>query len=234
MPSLDDFPITRKWAARFPDRLQLYSLPTANGQKVSMLLEELQLPYEPHRVEFVNNDQHSDAFLSLNPNGKIPAIIDPNGPDGQTVALFESGAILLYLADKTGRFIPQDPAGRWETVQWLMWQMGGLGPMFGQYGHFKKFAADKITDPYPRQRYQDESRRLLSVLDQRLADRSFIMGEELTIADFAVAPWVRFVISSYEGREDLGFDQLQRVPGYIENFFARPAIKRGRQIPKRG
>jgi GSH-dependent disulfide-bond oxidoreductase len=178
MTDLSAFPITQKWPAQHPDRLQLYSLPTPNGVKVSILLEELGLPYEPHLVRFDANDQLSPEFLSLNPNNKIPAILDPQGPGGQPLALFESGAILVYLAEKTGRLMPADPAARYETLQWVMFQMGGIGPMFGQLGFFHKFAGKDYEDKRPRDRYVAESRRLLGVLEQRLAGRAWIMGDD--------------------------------------------------------
>src|ERR1700681_4919111 len=186
MPSLASFPIASRWPAQHPDRLQLYSLPTPNGVKISIMLEEIGLPYEPHTIDFNKGDQKTAEFLSLNPNGKIPAIIDPNGPGGQPLGLFESGAILLYLADKARAFIPQDAAGRYETLQWLMFQMGGVGPMFGQVGFFHRFAGKEFEDKGPRDRYVAESRRLLAVLDQRLRGRAWIMGEQYTIADIAI------------------------------------------------
>lgn len=194
MNQLAHFPITQKWPAQHPDRLQLYSLPTPNGVKVSIMLEETGLAYEPHLVSFDKNDQLSPAFLSLNPNNKIPAIIDPNGPDGKPIALFESGAILIYLAEKTGQFMPADPIARYETIQWLMFQMGGIGPMFGQVGFFHKFAGRTYDDKRPRDRYVAESQRLLAVLEQRLEQGPWLMGDSYTIADIATFPWVRNLI----------------------------------------
>ena len=185
MTDLSAFAITRKWPAQHPDRIQLYSLPTPNGVKVSIMLEETGLPYEAHLVSFQNNDQLSPEFLSLNPNNKIPAIIDPEGPGGKALPLFESGAILLYLAEKSGKFIPDDPAARYETIQWLMFQMGGIGPMFGQLGFFHKFAGKDYEDKRPRDRYVTESKRLLDVLDRRLSGRNWVMGNDYTIADMA-------------------------------------------------
>jgi GST-like protein len=168
--TLSDFPITRKWPARHPDRIQLYSLPTPNGVKISIMLEETGLPYEPHLVRFDSNDQLSPEFLSLNPNNKIPAIIDPQGPGGMALPLFESGAILLYLGEKSGQLLGgTDPAQRWQVVQWLMFQMGGIGPMFGQVGFFHKFAGKDYEDKRPRDRYLAESKRLLAVLDTQRA-----------------------------------------------------------------
>jgi len=233
MPTLSDHPITRKWPAAYPDRLQLYSLPTPNGVKVSILLEETGLPYEPHLVNFGNNDQHSPAFLSLNPNNKIPAILDPNGPGGEPLALFESGAILVYLAEKTGRFLPADPARRYETLQWLMFQVGGIGPMFGQLGFFNKYAGKDWEDKRPRDRYVAETRRLLAVLEQRLAGRDWLMGDEYTIADIATFPWVRNLVGYYEAGELVGFKDFPNVDSALQAFLARPAVIRGLGIPRR-
>src|SRR6201987_4525318 len=192
--ALAAFPITRKWPAQHPDRIQLFSLPTPNGVKVSVMLEETGLPYEPHLVSFDTNDQLSPEFLSLNPNNKIPAIIDPNGPDGEPLPLFESGAILIYLADKTGQLMSQRASVRYETIQWVMFQMGGIGPMFGQVGFFHKFAGKEYADKRPRDRYVADAQRLLRVLDLRLEGRSWLMGNAYTIADMAVFPWVRNLV----------------------------------------
>ena len=233
MTDLASFPITRKWPALLPDRLQLYSLPTPNGVKVSIMLEESGLPYEVHLVSFETQDQMSPEFLSLSPNNKIPAILDPNGPGGQPLALFESGAILMYLAEKTGLFIPQDAAGRYETIQWLMFQMGGIGPMFGQLGFFSKFAGKDYEDKRPRDRYAAEARRLLGVLDQRLKGRAWIMGDAYTIADIATFPWVRNLIGFYEAGELVGIDDFAQVTRVLAAFVARPAVVKGLEIPKR-
>ncbi|WP_235445443.1 glutathione S-transferase N-terminal domain-containing protein [Gulbenkiania mobilis] len=231
MTDLSAFPITRKWPARHPDRLQLYSLPTPNGVKVSIMLEETGLPYEAHRVSFDTGDQLTPEFLSLNPNNKIPAILDPDGPGGRPLALFESGAILLYLADKTGRFLPEEPAARYETLQWLMFQMGGVGPMFGQLGFFHKFAGKAYEDKRPRDRYVAESRRLLSVLEGRLKGRDWIMGRDYTIADIAILPWVRNLVGFYEAGDLVGFDDFAEVRRVLDAFVARPAVARGLEIP---
>lgn len=231
MSSLDSFAITRKWPARHPDRIQLYSLPTPNGVKVSILLEELGLPYEPHRVSFDSQDQFSPEFLSLSPNNKIPAILDPNGPDGKPLALFESGAILVYLASKTGQFIPADTAGRYETLQWVMFQMGGIGPMFGQLGFFHKFAGKDYEDKRPRDRYVAESKRLLGVLDKRLDGRDWIMGDQYTIADIAILPWVRNLVGFYGAGKLVDFAQFKNVARVLEAFAARPAVVKGLTIP---
>jgi len=233
MTTLADFPITRKWPAQHPDWLQLYSLPTPNGVKVSIMLEETGLPYEPHLVSFETNDQLSPEFLSLNPNNKIPAILDPNGPGGQPLALFESGAILIYLAEKTGKFLPTDPAARYETLQWLMFQMGGIGPMFGQLGFFHKFAGKDYEDKRPRDRYVAETKRLLKVLDQRLAGRDWIMGKEYTIADIATFGWVRNLVGFYEAGELVGIQDFPNVTRVLAAFVARPAVAKGLNIPKR-
>ncbi|GLU38277.1 glutathione S-transferase N-terminal domain-containing protein [Pseudomonas sp. NBRC 100443] len=234
MPSLADFPITRKWPATRPDVLQLYSLPTPNGVKVSIMLEETGLAYEPHLVSFERNDQFSPEFLSLNPNNKIPAILDPNGPGGQPLALFESGAILIYLAEKTGQLLPKDPARRYEAIQWLMFQMGGIGPMFGQLGFFNKFAGREIEDKRPLNRYVEESRRLLGVLDQRLEGRDWVMGQEYGIADIAIFPWVRNLVGFYEAGDLVQFERFGNVKRVLEAFLARPAVQRGLGIPQRG
>ena len=234
MADISAFPITHKWPAQHPDRIQLYSLPTPNGVKASIALEELGLPYEPHLVSFETNDQTSPEFLSLNPNNKIPAILDPDGPGGQPLALFESGAILLYLAEKTGQLIPQDAAARYETIQWVMWQMGGVGPMFGQLGFFHKFAGKDYEDKRPRDRYVAESKRLLSVLDQRLAGRQWVMGDTYTIADIAILPWVRNLVGFYGAGELVEFDQFKEVQRVLESFVARPAVAKGLNIPARG
>ena len=233
MNPLNAFPITRKWPPRHPDRLQLYSLPTPNGVKVSIALEEVGLPYEAHLVRFDANDQLSPEFLSLNPNNKIPAILDPNGPNGAPLALWESGAILVYLAEKTGQLLPQDPALRYETLQWLMFQMGGVGPMFGQLGFFHKFAGKDYEDKRPRDRYAAESQRLLRVLDQRLAGRDWIMGAQYTVADIAIFPWVRNLVGFYEAGDLVQFAQFANVQRVLAAFVERPAVQRGINIPPR-
>ena len=233
MSDLASFPITRKWPARHPDRLQLYSLPTPNGVKVSVMLEETRLPYEPHLVDFDRNEQASPEFRSLNPYGKIPAIIDPNGPGGQPLPLFESGAILIYLAEKTGQLLPHASAARYETLQWLMWQMGGVGPMFGQVGFFYKFAGREFEDKRPRDRYVAETRRLLAVLDARLAGRSWVLGDEYSIADIAIFPWVRNLIGYYGAGELVGIADFREVTRVLDAFVARPAVARGLTIPAR-
>jgi GSH-dependent disulfide-bond oxidoreductase len=227
------FPITRKWPPQHPERIQLYSLPTPNGIKVAVMLEETGLPYEPHPVSFEANDQLSPEFLSLSPNNKIPAIIDPNGPDGQPLGLFESGAILMYLAEKTGRFMLPTPAGRYETLQWLMFQMGGVGPMFGQVGFFHKFAGKDFEDKRPRDRYVGEARRLLGVLNKRLDGRTWMMGDTYTIVDMAVFPWVRTLVGFYEAAALVGIEEFPHVTRVLEAFLARPAVIRGMDIPKR-
>jgi GST-like protein len=233
MTELSAFPITKKWPAEHPDRIQLYSLPTPNGVKVSIMLEETGLPYEPHLVRFDANDQMTPEFLSLNPNNKIPAIIDPNGPDGKPLPLFESGAILIYLADKSGRFIPQDAGGRYEAIQWVMFQMGGIGPMFGQVGFFHKFAGKEYDDKRPRDRYIGESKRLLGVLDRQLEGRDWILGDTYSIADIATFPWVRNLIGFYEAGDLVGIQDFPNVTRALAAFVARPAVAKGLDIPKR-
>jgi GST-like protein len=231
MTDLSAFPITRKWPPRHPDRLQLYSVPSPNGVKISVMLEETGLPYEPHAVSFQQQEQLSPAFTSLNPYGKIPAILDPNGPDGNPLPLFESGAILIYLADKTGQFLPPHSAGRYETIQWLMLQMGGIGPLFGQLGFFHMFAGRQYEDKRPRDHFVEESRRLLAVLNQRLADRDWVMGKLYTIADIAIFPWVRNLLGYYAAGELVGIVDFPHVSRALEAFTGRPAVMRGIHIP---
>ena len=233
MSDLSAFPITTRWPARHPDRLQLYSWPTPNGVKVSIMLEEIGLPYEAHAVNIGQNETWGPEFLSLNPNGKIPAILDPNGPGGRPLALFESGAILLYLADKTGQLIPTDPAQRYETIQWVFFQMAAIGPMFGQLGYFHKFAGREIEDKRPLERYRAESKRLLGVLEARLAGRPWIMGDAYTVADVSLLGWVRNLIGFYEAGDLVDFGSLVQVPGWLERGLARPAVQRGLNIPPR-
>jgi GST-like protein len=232
MPNLSDFLITRRWPAQHPDQLQLYSLNTPNGVKVSIMLEEIGLPYEAHLVDIRKNESWTPEFLSLNPNGKIPAIIDPDGPDGQPLGLSESGAILIYLADKTGQLLPPGN-GRYETMQWVMWQMGHVGPMFGQVGFFYKFAGREWEDKRPLDRYADESKRLLQILDARLHGRKWIMGDEYTIADIALLGWVRNLVEFYEAAHLVAYDEVDDVHLWLDRGLARPAVQRGLQIPSR-
>jgi GST-like protein len=233
MADLSAFPITKRWPAQHPDRIQLYSLPTPNGVKVSIMLEELGVPYEPHLVDIMKNESATPEFRSLNPNGKIPAMIDPDGPGGKPLGLFESGAILLYLADKTGKFIPADPARRWETIAWVFFQMAAIGPMFGQLGFFHKFAGREWEDKRPRDRYRDESKRLLGVLEARLDGRTWIMGDEYTIADIATVGWVRNLIGFYGAGDLVEYETLKQVPAWLARALERPAVQRGLAIPVR-
>lgn len=230
MRKLEDFEITKRWPPVNRDNIQLYSLTTPNGVKASIALEEMGLPYDAHLVSFGNNDQETPEFLSLNPNNKIPAIIDPNGPGGTPLGLFESGAILIYLAEKSGKLMSADPATRYTTIQWLMWQMGGLGPMLGQLGFFTKFAGKDIEDPRPRQRYIDEAERLLAVLDQRLEGRDYVM-DDYTIADIAIFPWLHALVAFYEAKDLVDWDDLSNVPAYLDRCLARPAVERGLVSP---
>ncbi|RCW87440.1 glutathione S-transferase family protein [Phyllobacterium bourgognense] len=232
MPDLSAFPIAKRWPAKHPDRLQLYSFPTPNGVKVSIALEEIGLPYEAHAVDIGKNESWTPEFLSLNPNGKIPAIVDPNGPGGRPLGLFESGAILLYLAEKTGKLMSADPALRYETIQWVFFQMAAIGPMFGQVGFFHKFAGRDYEDKRPLERYRDESKRLLGVLETRLDGRDWIMGD-YSIADISMLGWVRNLVGFYGARDIVEFDSLKRVPAWLERGLARPAVQRGLDIPKR-
>ena len=234
MTRLSAFPITTRWPASRDEAIQLYSFPTPNGVKASIALEELGLDYEPHLIRIGQDDQKTPEFLSLNPNGRIPAIIDPNGPGGEPIGLFESGAILQYLAEKTGRLLPADPARRIETLQWVYFQMGGIGPMFGQFGHFYKFAADKVTNnPYPEERYRNETRRLLGVLEGRLTGRTWVMGDDYTIADIASFPWVRTLDLFYGAGEHLKLDDFPAVMAWLDRCIARPASTKGFDIPAR-
>lgn len=231
MTALADFAITHKWPPRNLDAIQLYSLATPNGVKVSIMLEECLLPYEAHLVDFSTSDQMSPEFLSLNPNNKIPAILDPNGPGGKPLALFESGAILIYLAEKAGKFLPD--TNRYEVIQWLMFQMGGLGPMLGQLGFFHTFAGKEIEDPRPKERYRAEAERLLKVLEGRLEGRDWVAGD-YSIADMAIAPWLRTLRDFYKAGDITGYDALKNVPAYLERFLSRPAVQRGLLVPARG
>ena len=233
MDDLSGFPVTKRWPAKFPDRIQLYSLPTPNGIKVSVMLEETGLPYEAHPVNFDANEQTSGEFLSLNPNNKIPAIIDPHGPNDEPLPLFESGAILIYLADKSRRFLAPSGMARYQTIQWLMFQMGGIGPMFGQVGFFHKFAGKDYEDKRPRDRYVAESKRLLNVLNQRLEGRRWIMGEDYTIADMATFPWIRVLMTFYAAADLVGLPAFPNVLRAYDSFVARPAVIRAVDIPKR-
>lgn len=231
MADLSAFPVTRQFPPQHPDRLQLYSLPTPNGVKVSILLEELGLPYEPHLVDISKDETWTPEFLSLNPNGKIPAIIDPDGPGGKPLPLFESGAILVYLAEKTGRFLPADPAARYETLQWVFFQMASIGPMFGQVGFFHKYAGSAFEDKRPRDRYVAEARRLLGVLEGRLEGRQWIMGDDYTIADIAILGWVRNLVEHYGAGDLVGYADFPRVAAWLAQGVARPAVQRGLNIP---
>lgn len=234
MSALDRFPVTQRWPAAHPDRLQLYSLNTPNGVKVSVMLEELGLPYEAHLVDITRGENRAPEYLSLNPYAKIPAIIDPHGPGGAPLALFESGAILIYLAEKSGRFLPADPARRYETIQWVLFQNAAIGPMFGQLGYFHKFAGREIGDKRPLERYRSETIRLLQVLEGRLAGREWLMGDEYTIADISTLGWVRNLIGFYGARELVEFDALTQVPTWLERWLVRPAVQRGLEVPKLG
>ena len=233
MADLSAFPITKRWPAQHPDRIQLYSVPTPNGVKVSIMLEETGLPYEPHAINIGKNETWEPEFLSLNPNGKIPAIIDPNGPGGAPFGLFESGAILVYLAEKSGRFLPADPVARYETLQWLFFQMAAIGPMFGQLGYFHKFAGKEIEDKRPLHRYRDETKRLLGVLETRLEGRQWIMGDDYTIADISMFGWMRNLVGFYGAGEIVQYETLKNVPAWLDRGLARPAVQRGLEIPPR-
>lgn len=233
MGSLSSFPITRRWPPRHPDRIQLYSLNTPNGVKASIMLEETGLPYEPHLVDINQDESRTDEFLSLNPNGKIPAIVDPEGPGGQPLGLAESGAILIYLADKANMLMPAG-GRRYETMQWVMWQMGHVGPMFGQVGFFHKFAGRHWEDKRPLERYATEARRLLKMLDERLGGREWVMGDDYTIADIAIGGWVRNLVHYYEAAHLVDYHELTGVHAWLDRWLARPAVQRGLKIPSKG
>ncbi len=224
-------PISARWPSQNTDVIQLYSFPTPNGVKASIVLEELGLPYEAHRVTLADADVKSPAFLSLNPNNKIPAIIDPDGPDGKPMPLFESGAILVYLAEKTGKLMGATAADKYKVLQWVMFQMGGVGPMFGQLGFFVKFAGSKVEDPIPRERYINEANRLLGVIETVLDGQDWIAGE-YSIADIAICPWLRG-LDFYEAKELVGWADHPRTVAYLDRFLERPAVQRGLNIPPR-
>jgi GST-like protein len=228
-----DFPIARKWPPRHPDRIQLYSINSPNGVKASVMLEETGLPYEPHLVRFDQKDQLSPEFRSLNPYAKIPAIIDPIGPDGAPLALFESAAILIYLADRSGQFLARAGAARYDTLQWVMFQTANISPIFGQVGFFHKFAGKDYEDKRPRDRYVAESRRLLDVLEARLATRTWIMGDDFTIADIGTFPMIRNLIGHYGAGDLVGIQALPNVRRALAAFVARPAVMRAVNIPSR-
>ena len=233
MPNdLSSFPITQRWPASHPDRLQLYAAPTPNGVKVSIMLEETGLAYEPHLVDISNTESKDPAFVSLNPNGRIPAIIDPEGPNGTPLALWESGAILLYLADKTGQFLSTAPAKRYETLAWVFFQMSAIGPMFGQLGFFLRFGGKDFEDKRPRQRFVAETKRLLGVLDHQLEGRDWIV-DDYSIADIATLGWVNALEEVYAAGETLDLSDYSNVQDWLERGLARPAVQRGLRIPAR-
>lgn len=232
MPDLSSFPITQRWPASHPDRLQLYAAPTPNGVKVSIMLEETGLAYEPHLIDISNNESKEAAFVSLNPNGRIPAIIDPAGPDGRPIAVWESGAILLYLAYKTGQLIPSKPAKRYETLTWVFFQMSAIGPTFGQLGFFVRFGGKDYEDKRPQKRFTEESKRLLGVLDRQLEGRDWIV-DEYSIADVATLGWVNALVESYAAGEILGISNYSNIQAWLARGLARPAVQRGLRIPAR-
>lgn len=217
-----------RWAPEHPDRIQLYSLATPNGQKIGVALEEMELAYEPHRIS-LDGDQFDPEFVAINPNSKIPAIIDPAGPGGAPIAVMESGAILMYLAQKSGKLLPADERLRWETIQWLFFQMASVGPMFGQFGHFYKFARDKTSDDYGVKRYTAEAKRLLGVLDARLEGRQYLVGDQYTIADVATFPWM-MALDFYEGKEAVEYRSFANVEPWVQRCAARPASARGLKV----
>lgn len=232
MHDLSAFDITEKWPAQYPERIQLYSLATPNGVKVSIMLEEIGLPYEVHKVDFESAEQLSPEFISLNPNNKIPAIIDPNGPDDEPMPLWESGAILIYLAEKSGKLLPEEPQAYYQTLQWLMFQVGGVGPMFGQLGYFYRYAGSDIDDKRPQQRYVKETQRLLAVIEQQLTQHDWIVGDDYSIADIAIFPWIHCLMEFYGAGELIGIDNYPQVQQRLRLFLNRPAVQRGMLVPE--
>lgn len=232
MSDLSSFPITQRWPASHPDRLQFYAAPTPNGVKVSIMLEEIGLPYEPHYVDISTNESKDPAFISLNPNGRIPAIIDPHGPGGEAIGMWESAAILVYLAEKTGQLIPSAPGPRYEALTWVFFQMSAMGPIFGQLGFFLRWGGKDYEDKRPQQRFVDESKRLLGVLDRQLADRDWIVGS-YSIADITTIGWVNALVTSYDAGDILGFGNFSNITAWLERGLARPAVQRGLLIPTR-
>lgn len=222
--------IYKRWPAEHPDTIQLYSMNTPNGIKISVALEEMEISYDPHTVNILKGDQFTDEYKSVSPNSKIPAIVDPNGPGGKSIAIMESGAILIYLAEKVGKLLPSDPIGKNECLQWLFFQVGHIGPTFGQFGHFYKFAADKCKDPYPRDRYLNETKRLLAVIDRRLNGKSFIMGREYTIADIAIFPWVNALIAFYGAGDILKINEFENLQSWLKSCLQRPAYLKGSKV----
>jgi GST-like protein len=211
-------------------KLQLYSLATPNGQKVSIALEEMGLDYEAHTINIMDGDQFKPEFIAINPNSKIPALVDPVGDAGKPLSIIESGAILVYLAEKSGQFLPKDTAGRSRTLQWLFFQMGGAGPMFGQFGHFFKYAKDKCDHPYPVERYTAETKRLLKVIDTQLSQNDFIAGHQLSIADMALAPWVQGLSKFYKADEVLDLNSFKNINRWSEALWKRPGFIKGAEV----
>jgi len=203
---------------------------TPNGVKISIALEEMALPYEAHMIDIRKGEQFTPEFLALNPNNKIPVIVDPDGPDGEPITIFESGAILVYLAEKSGKLLSADPRLRMETLQWLFWQVSGEGPAFGQFGNFFKFARQQCDHPYPLERFSGESRRILRVLEQRLDGRDYLVGDAYSIADIAAFPYIRWLDKIYDARDHLGLDDFPQVMTWFDNCMARPAVQRGFKV----
>lgn len=210
--------------------MHLYSLATPNGQKISVALEELALEYTPHTINILTGEQFTPAFIALNPNSKIPVLVDEDGPMGETVSIMESGAILLYLAEKTGQLLSSDPLVRLETIQWVFFQMASIGPMFGQFGHFYKYAGEKCTHPYPVERYTNEAKRLLQVLETRLENRHWLVGGQYSIADIAIFPWVDCLGRFYKAEEQLALHTYSNVQAWLDRCLERPAVQKGMTV----
>jgi GST-like protein len=232
MPELSSFPITERWPASDPHLLQLYAAPTPNGVKISIMLEEIGLPYEPHFIDIGIGEAKDPAFVSLNPNGRIPAIIDPMGPSNKPIGLWESGAILVYLADKTGQLLPSDPGKRYEVLSWVLFQASGLGPTFGQLGYFLRRGDSDGDHKHSQRRFADEAKRLLRILDVQLAGRDWI-ADDYSIADIATLGWVNGIINRYDAGELLRFEEYANVQGWLDRGLMRPAVQRGLNIPAR-
>jgi GST-like protein len=210
--------------------LQLYSLATPNGQKAAIALEEMGLSYEAHTINIFEGDQFKPEFIKINPNSKIPALVDPEGDRGQPLTIMESGAILIYLAEKSGMFLSQDSVLRNKTLQWLFFQVGHIGPMFGQFGHFYKYAKENCDHPYPTERYTKESKRLLSILDSQLEGQNYLVSDEMSIADIATAPWVHCLDHFYKASDQLDLKSFTNVNQWLNRFLNRPLVQTGMKV----
>jgi GSH-dependent disulfide-bond oxidoreductase len=218
-----------RWPAQDPDLIQLYTMNTPNGQKVSICLEEMGLAYEPHTINISKNDQFDPDYVKLSPNSKIPTLLDPHGPEGQPTYLMESNVILQYLADKSGQFFPRTYRARFDALQWLTFQASHIGPMFGQFGHFYLFAKDKTSDHYAKERYLTETKRLLAVLNTRLQQRDYMM-DDYSIVDMAIAPWVEVLEYFYKAADVLELSSFSNLHAWRQRVTARPAYQLGKEV----